>query len=467
MAPRHAIIVLLPFLVSGTGWCGAPEQTTAPVLHFLYGPTCVHCHPIKALLARTQETHSDFVWESHPLTEPANIGLMTQHYIEYGVPDDKWSETPAVFFGDRWWVEGDEVLAELDAAVQGSEAVGSNGAPETPVAGSAGGLLRRFGSFSAATVGGAGPIDSINPCALATIIFLLSYLGLRRRSRGRILAVGFVFSAGVLLAYLAVGMGAIRAISAIDPLSFAPKLVYSIPALLTLILAVVTIVDDRTAATGNSRDIKLKLPRSLSLASHSLIRRLRDARALVAVALVAGVLISILELFCADQVYLATLMYMWSASLLRAKVFAYLLLSVAMFTLPIVLLTVAVYSGTSTDAIARLAREKLAPVKLAAVGLFVLLGVHLTAVSLQVFSIYSDQQTSATTSAVGRVLEHPRALLSSCQGQAARSGREGHPLVPRCPRARAQRSATGLNAAASHSAGGHYHNRLQGACASI
>lgn len=134
--------------------------------------------------------------------------------------------------------------------------------------------------------------------------------------------------------------------------------------------------------------MRLKLPRTLSVAAHGVLRRINGGRGMVALALAAGVIISILELFCTGQIYLPTLMYMWSAGLVRARGLSYLVLYVAMFTLPIVLLTGAVYAGRSTTAIARLARERLASVKPATAGLFVLLGAYLTAVSLRIFGVY-------------------------------------------------------------------------------
>jgi cytochrome c biogenesis protein CcdA len=357
------------------------------VLHFFYSPTCVHCHPIQSLLTRTKNAHPSFIWEAHPLTEPANIELMTQFYLQYEVPEEQWSGTLAVFYGDKWWVDGDRALAELGGSVRSGTSQGVDAAPRTRPD-SVQALSRAFEGFSMLTVAGAGLIDGINPCALATVVFLLSYLGLTRRDRGQVLAVGLAFAAGVFLAYLAVGMGALRAIGTLQQLSWASRLVYPALAALTLSLAVASIVDYRTAAGGSSRGMRLKLPRRLSLASHGVVRRLADARGIVVVAFAAGAVISVLELFCTGQIYLPTLMYMWSAGPVRAKVLTYLVLYVAMFTLPIVLLTGATYAGASTEVIARMVRERLAAVKLATAGLFAVLGAYLTVVSLRVFGVY-------------------------------------------------------------------------------
>jgi len=197
--------------------------------------------------------------------------------------------------------------------------------------------------------------------------------------------VGLAFAAGVFLAYLAVGLGALRAIKAVDGLSLASRLVYPALAGLTLALAVMSFRDYRRASAGDVEGMALKLPRRLTLANHHLMKRLLEGRACIALAFVAGAAISVLELFCTGQVYLPTLMYMWSVDSVRAKVLTYLVLYVGMFVLPIVALTGAAYAGTGAKAIAQLARERTSAVKLATAGLFTGLGVYLAIVSLRLF----------------------------------------------------------------------------------
>jgi two-component system NtrC family sensor kinase len=52
----------------------------------------------------------------------------------------------------------------------------------------------------------------VNPCAFATLLFLLSYLTYTGRTRGEVLAVGLCFTLAVFLTYLATGLGLLAAV---------------------------------------------------------------------------------------------------------------------------------------------------------------------------------------------------------------------------------------------------------------
>jgi cytochrome c biogenesis protein CcdA len=53
----------------------------------------------------------------------------------------------------------------------------------------------------------AGLTDGINPCAIATMIFLISFLATRKKSRREVLIIGLAYTATVFFTYLAMGLG--------------------------------------------------------------------------------------------------------------------------------------------------------------------------------------------------------------------------------------------------------------------
>jgi cytochrome c biogenesis protein CcdA len=74
-------------------------------------------------------------------------------------------------------------------------------------------LKNRFQQFTFIQIVLAGLVDGVNPCAIATMIFLISFLAVQKRKRGEILAIGLTFSAAVFVTYLFLGLGAFKAIS--------------------------------------------------------------------------------------------------------------------------------------------------------------------------------------------------------------------------------------------------------------
>ncbi|HCU34501.1 MAG TPA: hypothetical protein DGT21_03365 [Armatimonadetes bacterium] len=208
---RHLPIVIAAMALLA---CIAVAAQGTITLHLFYSPTCAHCHEVRALVAQVAEEHPGVSAVEHTLADPANIELMAQFYLQYGVPEEQWGGTVALFAGDRWWSDSDAILAELENAVGAiSPADAADGAPNAPSpAGGRERLIGLFRTFGVATIAVAGLVDGINPCALATLVFLISYLSLRQRSARDVLATGLLFAAGVFAAYLAIGIGALRAL---------------------------------------------------------------------------------------------------------------------------------------------------------------------------------------------------------------------------------------------------------------
>ena len=356
--------------------------TSQPLtIHLFYSPTCAHCHSVRALVNKLVAQNPSLGSVEHNLSEPENIELMADYYTRYQVPPEQWGGTIALFVGDRWWNDTDKILIELGPAINSMTIAG----PSEQQGQGRTALRELFESFGVLTVAVAGLLDGINPCAMATLVFLISYLTFAQRSPKEVLATGLLFATGIFVAYLAVGLGAFRALQMMAGFTLASRLLYPAMALGTAILSGYSFRDYLRAKAGAVSDMTLKLPRGLTRLSHGLIRSSLRVPTFLGFAFVAGLLISILELFCTGQIYLPTLMYMWSTETLRMRSLQLLVLYVAMFTLPIVALTVVAYAGVSSEKLTRFARRNTAAVKLAITVLFAILTIYLGTVSVHLF----------------------------------------------------------------------------------
>jgi len=88
----------------------------------------------------------------------------------------------------------------------------------------------------------------------------------------------------------------------------------------------------------------------------------------------AGIMISFLELACTGQVYLPTIIFVSSIPGMRLQAFLYLLLYNLMFILPLVIIFVLVYFGTTSKDLTRFLHDKAAAVKFAMSIVFIALG---------------------------------------------------------------------------------------------
>ncbi len=280
--------------------------------------------------------------------------------------------TPAVFIGS------DALIGEAEITPQNLEALAqkyaATGAPRVWAdfsTGAAGGMASQFRALGPLTVVFAGLVDGLNPCAFATLIFLVSYLTFSGRKGREVIAVGGAFTFGVFIAYLGVGLGLYKALDLLGGvLTTLSRWVYAFTALMCGILAVISFVDFLKARRGEIQDMSLKLPDVLRKRVNSVVRSGQRVRAFVAGAFLTGVFVSLIELACTGQIYLPTIIFVISIPELRVQAISYLLLYNLVFILPLVVVFILVYYGTTSHQLGRFLEQNTARVKLGAVILF-------------------------------------------------------------------------------------------------
>ncbi|MBC7255473.1 MAG: hypothetical protein H5T66_05150, partial [Chloroflexi bacterium] len=154
---------------------------------------------------------------------------------------------------------------------------------------------------------------------------------------------------------------------------------YGLTALLCLGLAFGSVLDYFKAKEGRLADMTLKLPESLRNVSKRLIREGTGARRFVLSSFILGLGVSIVELACTGQVYLPTVIFMLGIPEWRARASLALLIYNVMFILPLVVVFLAVYWGTTSQQLIEWMNRHAAAVKLATAVLFVLLAAWLIA----------------------------------------------------------------------------------------
>jgi len=236
-------------------------------------------------------------------------------------------------------------------------------------------IIDRFKNMGWLAVVAAGLIDGINPCAFATLIFFVSYLTLSGRRGKEVLLVGGAFTLGVFLAYLAVGLGLYQLLDLVgSTLDIIAKVVYALTGVFCLVLAVLSFIDYRKARQGKIDEMLLNLPEPLRNRINATIRKGRKTSNYMVGAFVAGILISFLELACTGQVYLPTIIFVSSIPEMRLQALLYLVIYNLLFILPLVVIFVLVYFGTTSKDLTRFLQERAALVKFSMGIVFITLG---------------------------------------------------------------------------------------------
>jgi cytochrome c biogenesis protein CcdA len=367
-------------LESGEEATPTPAPAPQPIHIAYFEETgCQNCARTAYDLRVVQERYPQVVIESFSIEDSEGKLLSEWLGDKYGVPEEKRLSTPMVFVGEDVLIGTDAILNNMLAAVAKYDPAGS---PPTwddfdPTEAEEN-LVERFQAWGLLAILGAGLIDGLNPCAFATLVFLISYLSFTGRRGRDILFVGAAFALGVFLTYLLVGVGLFKAIQSLDFFPSLGRWVYLLTAMLCIILAIFTIRDFFRARQGKTTEMTLKLPNSLRRRINKVIRESVQVQAFVAMALVTGFVVSLIELACTGQVYYPTIVYMTSVPEFASRAFLFLVFYCLMFIIPLIVVFLFSYFGTSSEQLGLFVARHIATVKGLTAVVFVGLALWMT-----------------------------------------------------------------------------------------
>ena len=348
-------------------------EVAAPIyIAYFYQTGCDECSRVTADLNYLRLKFPQMQIVEFNIYDSADLATWLTEQVGY----EGDFHTPALFIGEDVLV-GDEIYLEnITPVLEAHEADGTQ--PiwlDFDAAEGQESIIERFRSMGWLTVVAAGLVDGINPCAFATLIFFVSYLTLSGRQGKEVLIVGGTFTLGVFLAYLAVGLGLYKVLELVgSTLEIVSNIVYAVTGVFCLVLAVVSFLDYRKAKKGQIDDMLLKLPEPLRKRINATIRKGRNTRNYALGAFIAGILISFLELACTGQVYLPTIIFVSSIPEMRLRAILYLIVYNLLFILPLVVIFVLVYYGTTSKDLTQFLQERAALVKFIMAIIFVALG---------------------------------------------------------------------------------------------
>ena len=369
-------------LGEGAEPCG-PEDAAAcegpdPIwVAYFYQVGCQQCSRAEYDVKYAQSKYPQLVVKEFDVQEQAALAEWLGEGA--GVPVDKRMATPSLFIGDDYLI-GDQITA--DAVLELAEKYAPTGAErfwaDFDAQEARQGIVERFKSFGPLTVVLAGLVDGLNPCAFATLVFFVSYLTISNRKGREILAVGATFTVGVFLAYLAVGLGFYKVLGMLgDVLTQLGRWVYGLTAVLCAGLAIFSFTDYLKARKGDIGDMSLNLPHAMRKRINAVIRKSRSTETYVVGAFVTGLVVSFLELACTGQVYLPTIIFVTSVPELRVRAVLYLVIYNLLFVLPLIVVFILAYYGTTSKELTRFLQRNAATVKLGMVLLFASLALWL------------------------------------------------------------------------------------------
>jgi thiol-disulfide isomerase/thioredoxin len=373
----------------------SPESFTVDLAYF-YQKGCPKCDRANVLLKYMAKKYPQLDIKKIDLNAPDGKRLNETLSNRLDLPAEKRLIAPSIFIGNHYLSPDEITESKVEALIRKYEKVSAGaGKPLKPTLSlspsqaeskkAEESIIQRFKSFGVLAILLAGLMEGMNPCALATLVFFISYLTMVGRRRMEIFWGGLGFSGAGFLSHFLIGIGIL---SFIQHLSFLPlfsQIVYFITFAFALLLGLFSLYDYLQLKKGRPSKMKLQVPNFLKKRIHQIIRVRSDVlepnkespsiRFLLA-AVVIGFIVTLFQSTCTSQVYLPTILFVTNIPSLRGNAVLYLILYNSIYILPLLVIFGIVYWGVTSEQLSFFLQKRASTIKLlTSVFFFALAGI--------------------------------------------------------------------------------------------
>lgn len=362
------------------------SQITGSVdLSYFYQKGCPKCDRANALLKYMSKKYPQLKIKEIDLNTPDGKRLNETLSNRLNLPTEKRLIAPSIFIVNDTLLPDEITESKVEALIHkyGEAAPSPARRTGSPVGGlspsqeeskkAEESIIHRFKSFGVLAILLAGLMEGMNPCALATLVFFISYLTMVGRKRKEIFWGGLAFSGTGFITHLLIGIGIL---SFVQHLSFLPlfsQIIYFITFVFALLLGIFSLYDYIQLKKGRPSKMKLQVPNFLKKKIHQMIRVRSDVleankesasiRFLLA-AVVIGFIVTLFQSTCTSQVYLPTILFVTTIPSLRGNAVLYLILYNFVYILPLLVIFGIVYWGVTSEQLSFFLQKRASTIKL-------------------------------------------------------------------------------------------------------
>jgi glutaredoxin len=365
------------------------ESFTMDITYF-YQKGCPKCDRANALLKYMSTKYPHLNIKEIDLNTPDGKRLNETLSNRLNLPMEKRLIAPSIFVGKDTLLPGEMTESNVEALIlkygekstpaSVSESKTQLTPPTPPLSPTPEetrkaeeSIIQRFKSFGVLAILLAGLMEGMNPCALATLVFFISYLTMVGRKRKEIFWGGLVFSGTGFITHLLIGIGILRFIQHFSFLPLFSQIVYFITFVFALVLGIFSLYDYIQLKGGRPSKMKLQVPDFLKKRIHRIIRVRSDVleankespsiRFLLA-AVVIGFMVTLFQSTCTSQVYLPTILFVTNIPSLRGSAVLYLILYNLVYIVPLLVIFGIVYWGVTSEQLSFFLQKRASTIKL-------------------------------------------------------------------------------------------------------
>jgi cytochrome c biogenesis protein CcdA/glutaredoxin len=346
-------------------------------LAYFYQKGCPKCDRANALLKFLLKRYPRLNVKEIDLNTPDGKRLNETLANRLNLPAEKRLIAPAIFIGSHYLVPEQITLSQVEALILKYEKTGGglgvSGITTEETKRAEETIVERFKSFGVFAILLAGLIEGLNPCALATLIFFISYLTMIGRKRDDIFVVGMGFSGSSFVTHLLLGLGILSFIQHFSFFSLFSRMVYFITFIFSLFLGTFSLYDYIQLKGGRPSKMRLQVPNFIKRRIHHIIRtrsiefvanKEDQSFRFLLVAVFIGFIITLLQSTCTSQVYLPTLLFVTNIPSLRESAVLYLILYNLIYVLPLLAIFGIVYWGVTSEQLSFFLQKRASTIKL-------------------------------------------------------------------------------------------------------
>jgi len=325
----NIFIILIIFFVGAT----QIEAKQSTCLYFFYGNGCPHCAQVESFINQLEKGYPNLEINKFEIyTNRQNAVLLNNYFDAYDIPDNQRG-VPIIFIANKYLVGDKPILENLENEIK------TNPEVECPklekkimAATSTTSPIENLRTLSLVTVIGAAIVDSINPCAIAVLLILLSAL-LATGDKKKALRAGFAFTISIYIVYFLFGLSLFSALQ-ISGLSFWFNKIIGI---LAIIIGLANIKDYFRYGAGG---FVMEIPRRWRPTLKNVLSKVTSPLG----AFFMGFVVCLFELPCTGGPYIFILGLLAERTT-RVAAIPILLLYNLFFVLPLLIITILIYAG--------------------------------------------------------------------------------------------------------------------------
>jgi len=328
-------------------------------VNFFYGDGCPHCAKVEPVIDVLKTKFPQVLFNSYEIYHNQDNALsLYKLYDEYKVPQEDRGGVPIVFIGSEYFMGDKPIIDNLENKIIANLSLIPNktdtevsttpivSSQEPKVADTDQSNTPVKKSYSLWAIAGAAVVDSINPCAIAVLLILLTALMIASGDKKRALYGGLAFTLSIYITYFLFGLGLLQLIAITNIAGIIAKIV----GVIALIIGLANIKDFFIYGGGG---FVMEIPRNWRPTLKKILNGVTSPLG----AFFAGFVVTLFELPCTGGPYFFVIGLLSQAEDI-VSIIPTLLFYNVVFIIPLLLIVFAVYFGVSSIEKAEAWKEK-------------------------------------------------------------------------------------------------------------